>query len=193
MTDYAQFLMAKCRPAVRCFALVLLFTAVGTPTIAAEIVALGASATAGAGFGRHASGVSREQAYPAQLEAMLRAQNCAVSVESSSIAGDTTSSMLARLPGLLASDTKVLILESSPINDTRNHRNDTKQSAAAIKALAAQHGVKVIGYGDARRQALSSLGGAHCADQECHLDAEGNTAIARYLLPLVMKAGVCRR
>ena len=70
---------------------------------------------------------------------------------------------------------------------------DTQQNVAAIKALAAQHGVKVISYGDARRQALKSIGGAHCADTECHLDAEANAAIARYLLPLVKKAGVCQR
>ena len=118
MAECAQFSIAKCRPAARCFTLVLLFIAVGTPTIAAEIVALGASETAGAGQGRHASGVSREQAYPAQLEAMLRAQNCAVSVENSGAPGDTTSSMLARLPGLLASDTKVLILEVAASNDS---------------------------------------------------------------------------
>ena len=194
MAECAQFLIAKCRPAARCFPLVLLFIAAGTPTIAAEIVALGASETEGSGQGRHQSGVSREQAYPAQLEAMLRAQNCAVSVDNSGARGDTTSSMLARLPGLLASDTKVLILASSPLNDSRNHRNDTKQNMAAIKALAAQHGVKVISYGDAKRQALQSIGGgAHCADAICHLDAEANAAIARYLLPLVKKAGVCQR
>ena len=193
MAECARFSIEKCRSAARCFTLVLFFIAAGTPAIAAEIVALGDSRTAGAGEGRHSSGVSREQAYPAQLEAMLRAQNCAVSVENSGSPGDTSSSMLARLPGLLGSETKVLILQTAAGNDTRNRMNDTNQNVAAMKALAAQHGVKVIMYGDAWRQALQSIGGAHCADQECHLDAEGNAAIARYLLPLVKKAGVCQR
>jgi acyl-CoA thioesterase I len=114
MAECAQFSIAKCRPAVRCFTLVLLFT-VATPTNAAEIVALGASGTAGAGQGRHSSGVSRDQAYPAQLEAMLRAQNCAVSVENSGSPGDIASSMLARLPGLFASDTRCSSLKSRPV------------------------------------------------------------------------------
>ncbi len=39
-----------------------------------NIVALGASNTSGRGQGSHPGGVSSNQAYPAQLEAMLRAK-----------------------------------------------------------------------------------------------------------------------
>ena len=73
----------------------------------AEIVALGASTTQGFGKGRHASGVSMDQAYPAQLERLLRAKGCSAEVLNAGVAGDTTGGMLARLPGLLSTNTRV--------------------------------------------------------------------------------------
>jgi acyl-CoA thioesterase-1 len=57
---------------------------------AATVVALGASNT----FGK---GVSRGQAYPAQLEALLRARGLNARVVNAGINGDTTGGMLARL------------------------------------------------------------------------------------------------
>src|SRR5437879_2146051 len=57
---------------------------------AAAIVALGASNTYG-------KGVARNQAYPAQLEAILRAKRSNVRVVNAGINGDTTEGMLGRL------------------------------------------------------------------------------------------------
>jgi acyl-CoA thioesterase-1 len=57
---------------------------------AATVVALGASNTYG-------KGVSRGQAYPAQLEALLRARGLNARVINAGINGDTTGGMLARL------------------------------------------------------------------------------------------------
>jgi hypothetical protein len=57
---------------------------------AATVVALGASNT----FGK---GVARGQAYPAQLEALLRAKGLNTHVVNAGINGDTTGGMLARL------------------------------------------------------------------------------------------------
>jgi len=57
---------------------------------AATVVALGASNT-------YSKGVSRGQAYPAQLEALLRASGLNARVINAGINGDTTGGMLARL------------------------------------------------------------------------------------------------
>ncbi|HUN10713.1 MAG TPA: esterase, partial [Rhabdaerophilum sp.] len=72
------------------------------------VVALGASNTAGRGRGRFNGGVDRPQAYPAQLEAMLRASGIRASVRNAGIAGDTTGGMLARLDRAVPKGTKVV-------------------------------------------------------------------------------------
>src|SRR3712207_3463798 len=89
--------------AVACFALT-------DPARAQTIVALGASNTEGMGRGRTNLGVPREQAYPAQLERLLRARGVNAPVINAGIAGDTTAGMLARLDAAVPSGTRVLIL-----------------------------------------------------------------------------------
>jgi acyl-CoA thioesterase I len=56
----------------------------------AQVVALGASNTAG-------KGVAPQESYPAQLEAMLRAKGYSGHVVNAGLNGDTTAGMLARL------------------------------------------------------------------------------------------------
>jgi acyl-CoA thioesterase-1 len=70
----------------------------------AQIVALGASSTAGYGVGA-------SSAYPAQLEAILRARGRAMSVSNAGISGDTTGGMLARLSSAVPDGTKIVILQ----------------------------------------------------------------------------------
>ena len=70
-----------------CCALLL---SAGLAQAATIIVALGASQT----YGR---GVARSEAYPAQLEALLRAKGRAVRVINAGINGNTTGAMLQRL------------------------------------------------------------------------------------------------
>ena len=70
----------------------------------AQIVALGASSTAGYGVGASA-------AYPAQLEAILRARGRPMSVSNAGVSGDTTGGMLARLSGAVPPGTKIVILQ----------------------------------------------------------------------------------
>ena len=64
---------------------------------AADVLALGASNTLGRGKGAGHGGVDRSQAYPAQLEAMLRQHGCKARVINAGVAGDTPSGMAARL------------------------------------------------------------------------------------------------
>ena len=154
---------------------------------AAEIVALGASVTQGSGRGRHASGVAMDQAYPAQLERLLQARGCSAEVVNAGIAGDTTGSMLARLPGLLSANTKVLILQAGG-NDALPGNNPSSRSSniAAIKKFSSERGVKVI-----RLRNIDRLVGDHWTGE--HPDADGQAAIAKWLLPLVLQTGVCGR
>jgi len=154
---------------------------------AAEIVALGASTTQGSGRGRHASGVPMDQAYPAQLERLLRARGCSAEVLNAGIAGDTTGGMLARIPGLLSTNTRVLILQPGS-NDALPGNNPSSRSAniADIRRYSAEHGVKVI-----QLRNVDRLVGTHWTGE--HPDAEGQAAIAKWLFPLVLQTGVCGR
>ncbi len=78
------------------FAAILAFSAAASAA-AVNIVALGASNTYGAGRGRTAGGVSPSEAYPAQLEALLRAHaGVDAHVTNAGVAGDTTAGMFAR-------------------------------------------------------------------------------------------------
>src|SRR5262249_62044821 len=73
------------------------------PADAATIVALGASNTYG-------KGVSRSEAYPAQLEALLRARGYNARVVNAGISGDTTGGMLGRLDGAGPGGTGLVLL-----------------------------------------------------------------------------------
>jgi acyl-CoA thioesterase-1 len=100
---------------------------------AATVVALGASNT----FGK---GVSRGQAYPAQLEALLRAKGLNARVVNAGINGDTTGAMLARLDRVVPKGTSVVILQPGG-NDRRKLAPDR---TSEIQARLAAMGVKVV-------------------------------------------------
>ena len=100
---------------------------------AATVVALGASNT----FGK---GVSRGQAYPAQLEALLRARGLNAHVINAGINGDTTGGMLARLDRVVPKGTSVVILQPGG-NDRRKLAPD---KTSEIEARLAAMGVKVV-------------------------------------------------
>ena len=187
MAECAQFSIAKCRPAARCFTLVLLFIAVGTPTNRRRDRCSWRQRDRGGGPGPACNPgchANRRIRHSSKLCCVRKTARSA----SRTRAHRATRHRLCWLAFRACSPViqRCSSLTSAANNDSHNHMNDTKQNMAAIKALAAQHGVKVISYGDARRQALKSIGGgAHCADADCHMDAEANAAIARYLLPLV--------
>jgi acyl-CoA thioesterase-1 len=100
---------------------------------AATVVALGASNT----FGK---GVSRGQAYPAQLEALLRARGLSVRVINAGINGDTTGGMLARLDRVVPKGTGVVILQPGG-NDRRKLAAD---NTPAIQSRLGAMGIKVV-------------------------------------------------
>src|SRR6202022_3899208 len=71
---------------------------------AATIVALGASNTYG-------KGVARNQAFPAQIETILRAKGLNVRALNAGINGDTTEGMLRRLDSAVPSGANAVILQ----------------------------------------------------------------------------------
>lgn len=172
---------------IRCFGLAFLAClALAHSASAAPVVALGASNTEGKGRGRTPDGVPRSQAYPAQLERMLNAGGCRVRVQNAGIAGDTTSGMLRRAPGVIARDTKVLILQPGGNDERRGEGGNVAGNVAAIEALAASRGVRVI-----MLESLGRIAGAHRLPDGQHFSAQGHAAFAAYLAPQVRAAGAC--
>ena len=100
---------------------------------AATVVALGASNTAG-------KGVSSNEAYPAQLEAMLRARGFDVNVINAGVSGDTTGGMMARLESAVPKGTKVVILQPGG-NDLRK---GTPNYTSELQSRLRHMGVKVV-------------------------------------------------
>ena len=100
---------------------------------AATVVALGASNTYG-------KGVARNQAYPAQLEAILRAKGLNVHVINAGINGDPTENMLRRLDSVVPKGTSVVILQPGG-NDGRKGRPDR---TAEIESRLSTKGIRVI-------------------------------------------------
>ncbi|MDQ4062081.1 MAG: GDSL-type esterase/lipase family protein, partial [Pseudomonadota bacterium] len=76
-----------------------------------RIVALGDSNTAG-------FGVAGQEAFPAQLQAMLRARGYDVLVSNAGISGDTTQGMLGRLDSVVPQGTRIVIVQGG-YNDLR--------------------------------------------------------------------------
>jgi acyl-CoA thioesterase-1 len=158
----------------------VLFAAIAAVTCSAsaQVVCLGASNTAG-------KGVSPQEAYPAQLEAMLRARHYVGRVTNAGVNGDTTWGMLNRLETTVPADTRVVILQPGG-NDAR--RGAASWSAAIISQIVerlAARRVKVIMLenrliGQIRKEGYGSDGQ--------HLTAQGYRLLAAQLLPEVASA-----
>ena len=141
---------------------------------AATIVALGASNTYG-------KGVARNQAYPAQLEAILRAKGSNVRVVNAGINGDTTEGMLQRLDGVVPNGTSAVILQPGG-NDRRKGSPDrTSEIQSRLKA----RGIPVIMIANGTFRGLP-----HQPDGQ-HLTPEGYHMLAEHVASQV--AGVIGR
>jgi acyl-CoA thioesterase-1 len=159
------------------------FAAIG-PARAQTIVALGASNTEGMGRGRTNMGVPREQAYPAQLERLLRARGVNARVINAGIAGDTTAGMLARLDSAVPNGTSLLILQPGG-NDARRGVSDAQRQAniAEIQRRMQDRNIPVI----VLHPFGAGLSQYRLADGQ-HFSAEGHAAVAARLLPQVLAA-----
>lgn len=151
-------------------AAVVAFSALGTAH-AATVVALGASNT----FGK---GVSRSQAYPAQLEMLLRARGLNARVINAGVNGDTTGGMLARLDRVVPKGTSVVILQPGG-NDRRKLAAD---NTPAIQSRLSAMGIKVVMLPNGMLRGLP-----HQPDGQ-HLTPEGYRMLAEQLVGEVAAA-----
>jgi len=148
-----------------------------------NIVALGASNTSGSGQGSHPGGVSRNQAYPAQLEALLRAKGIDAHVRNAGIPGDTTGGMLRRMDSVVPNGTQVVILQPGGNDARQGVGGDAAANTAQITSKLQARGIKVILL-DLGTYAPSST---RDPDGE-HYNAQGHAAVAAGLLPQVIAA-----
>jgi acyl-CoA thioesterase-1 len=146
-------------------------------TAEAQIVALGASNTRG-------MGVAFEAAYPAQLEAILRAKGYRGGVLNAGISGDTTTGMLARLDSAVPPDTRVVILQPGA-NDLRRRGSGPAVREANIEQIVSQlraRGMQVVMLDNDMLRAVPDQ--YRQADRK-HLTSEGYRLLASWLVPKV--------
>jgi acyl-CoA thioesterase-1 len=146
----------------------------------AQVVAFGASNVSG-------RGVSQSEAFPAQLEAMLRAKGYSVRVLNAGVPGDGTQQMLARFDSDIPADAHVVILDVAGglWNNWRLHVDPALGPAdiAIMKAKLTVRHVKIIELHSNRGMPPEFI-----QPDGIHLTAEGHRLLASRLLPLVMQA-----
>jgi acyl-CoA thioesterase-1 len=174
-------------------ALALLIAAAASASAATiHIVAFGDSATAG-------YLVPREQAYPAQLQVLLRNKGYDVTVENAGVSGDTIEGALQRFDSAIAPDTNIAIVEFGT-NDLRGDASIQTVRARLtelIRSLRARNiEVLVIGLGNLNladtARANNALyaqwtlpPGKYRARDNAHFNAQGYAIVIRRMLPQV--------
>ncbi|MBV8277389.1 MAG: hypothetical protein JO170_19310 [Verrucomicrobia bacterium] len=147
--------------------------------LSAQIVAFGASNVAGAG-------VEPQQAWPAQLEKLLKAQGYTVHIINAGINGDTTAGMLKRVDTAIPNGTKIVILDTGGgfFNDQKDNisREEGEKNFGAIKARIRARGIKIV------REYSSRMSASWKQPDQIHLTADGHKELAKLLLPFVIKA-----
>lgn len=146
----------------------------------AQVVALGASNTLG-------KGVAPQQAYPAQLETMLKAKGYNGRVVNAGLNGDTTAGMLARLDSAVPNGTRLIILQPGG-NDFRRRGGGPEERAGNINQIVSRlrsRGVQVIML---ENQMLQAVPAQYRQADEQHLTPEGYRLLASWLMPQVAAA-----
>jgi acyl-CoA thioesterase I len=137
---------------------------------AMNIVAVGASNTSGWGVGA-------QKAYPAQLEAMLRARGYDAHVTNAGVNFDTTSGMLSRLDSAVPLGTSIVILNPGG-NDLRFFGSEQQRAAnitAIVDRLRARH-IRVIVFEN------TIVPEAYYQWDGIHFTSEGHTLVASHLM-----------
>ena len=146
-----------------------------------RIVAIGASNTAGRGVGA-------THAWPARLEALLRARGYDVRIVNAGINGDDTNGMRARLTETVPNGTRLVILDTTDTNDRRRGVN-TKVNATAIVGELSKRGIRTIVV-----PSLHALSEMQLQGDGIHITADGHGTIATRLSTKVIEhAGGARR
>ena len=146
-----------------------MMTAASAQAAPIKIVALGASNTAGWGVGA-------ANAYPARLQAMLKAKGYNAEVINAGRSFDTTGGMLNRLAGVVPSGTSIVIVQPGG-NDLRffgSLEGRAKNLAEIRRRLATRH-IKTIIFEN------SVVTAGHYQWDGIHFTREGHKQAAAYL------------
>ena len=150
------------------------------PAAQAQIVAFGASNVAG-------RGVSLSEAFPAQLEAMLRAKGYPVTVTNAGVSGNGSGQMLARIDQAVPEGTRVVILDvgGGMWNNARLHVAYAV-GVADFATMTAQLRARAIAVVDLYTN--RNMPRAFIQADGIHLTAQGHHLLASRLTPLVIAA-----
>jgi acyl-CoA thioesterase I len=154
----------------------LVAQAVCAPFSYAQIVALGASTVQG-------YGVSSGEAFPSQLEAMLRAKGKNYSVANQGIYGDTTSGVLSRLDNAVPQGTRIVILMIGG-NDVRRGAT-TEQAKAGMSEIIARLRARNIRVINANPYYRAARAKGMVLSDGIHLTAAGQHYVASQLSPSI--------
>jgi acyl-CoA thioesterase I len=136
----------------------------------AQVVALGASNTAG-------YGLSSSQSWPAQLQAILQAKGSATRVINAGISGDTSAGILSRIGSDVPEGTRIVILSVFSYNDSRKGITPAAHQAnvAGIERQLRSRGIRII---NANGVIQSALKAGMVQGDGIHLTAEGCRRVA---------------
>jgi acyl-CoA thioesterase-1 len=150
----------------------LLVTLAAVTNSNAQIVALGASSTAGYGVGA-------SSAFPALLEQILRANGRPMSVVNVGVSGDTTGGMLSRLSSAVPPGTKIVILQIAG-NDAMKGMSaaDAQANRAEIRKQLHARGIRTI---EADGYVFSALRSGLRQADGIHMTAEGHRRVAEQI------------
>lgn len=187
---------------LRVIVALVLLTAANLPAAAASIhiVAFGDSATAG-------YLVPRQQAYPAQLQVLLRKKGYDVTVDNAGVNGDTTAGALRRFDAAITPATDIAIVEFGT-NDLRLRvpQQRTRANLNEIVHSLQKRGIAVliVGLGSLNLADVARANGVLYAQWNlppgkfrardgAHFNAEGYAIVIARMLPqieeLIARAG----
>lgn len=150
----------------------IVFAALMPASAQAQIVALGASNTAG-------KGVGSAQSFPVVLEGMLKANGSPLRVKNAGVSGNTTADMLARLGSAVPAGTKTVIVQYGG-NDARKGAGADRQSnIAKIEGALQARGIQIVQADGLVRSAMQA---GHRLPDGQHLTVEGHRQVASQLL-----------
>lgn len=150
------------------------------------IVAVGADNVYGHGIGkRNTAGVDPSEAFPAQLQTLLRARGIDVHVSNAGVPRENDAQVLARLDSSVPKGTRLVIVVPSKGNDKKSgiDKEVRRRYLYRIEAhLRARH-IAFIKTPNWKR--IPGLLAQRAWDGH-HFTAKGHAIIARYLLPKVI-------
>jgi acyl-CoA thioesterase I len=149
-----------------------------------RIVAIGASNTTGEGVGESA-------AWPAQLEAMLKAKGYDVNIVNAGVNGETSTQTLGRVDSVITPGTKIVIFDLGGGNDRDSGADgQTSANASRIAARIRADGAVAI---NASKQSIvgtekSNPSAWIAGDPHHHITAQSQIRVAASLVPKVVAA-----